>query len=95
VDGAVLGSEAFVLRFFGDGGDDRLLLVNLGADLDRRVAPEPLVAPPAGKAWRLRWSSESPRYGGDGAHPIDEAERWRLPGNAAFVLAPADEVAHG
>jgi maltooligosyltrehalose trehalohydrolase len=92
VDGAVLGPEAFVLRFFGDGGDDRLLLVNLAPDLDRRAAPEPLVAPPAGKVWGLRWSSEDPRYGGDDARPIDEAERWRLPGHAAFVLAPADEV---
>ena len=34
VDGAVLGAEAFVLRFFGDErADDRLLLVNLGRDL--------------------------------------------------------------
>ena len=41
--------EAFVLRFFGrrDGSDDRLLLVNLGRDLDLDPAPEPLLAPPA------------------------------------------------
>ena len=33
VDGAVLGAEAFVLRYFAYDGADRLLLVNLGADL--------------------------------------------------------------
>ena len=31
--GAVLGPEAFLLRFFGADGDDRLLLVNFGIDL--------------------------------------------------------------
>src|SRR5262249_19239688 len=50
VDGAVLGPEAFVLRFFehpgGTGGQDRLLLVNLGRDLKLEPAPEPLLAPP-------------------------------------------------
>ena len=29
-DGAVLGPDAFLLRYFGPAGDDRLLLVNLG-----------------------------------------------------------------
>src|SRR5262249_31133042 len=42
VDGAVLGGEAFVLRFFGEDDDDRLLLVNFGADLHLPPAPEPL-----------------------------------------------------
>src|SRR5262249_54514403 len=31
LDGAVLNDHAFVLRYFGDAGDDRLLVVNLGA----------------------------------------------------------------
>jgi maltooligosyltrehalose trehalohydrolase len=44
IDGAVLGPEAFVLRFFGDNGHDRLLLVNLGLDLHLNPAPEPLLA---------------------------------------------------
>src|SRR5262249_19591747 len=34
VDGAVLGAEALALRFFGDEENDRLLIVNLGTDLD-------------------------------------------------------------
>ena len=50
IDGAVLGAESFVLRYFGSDGDDRLLLVNFGVDLHLRPAPEPLLAPPGGKA---------------------------------------------
>src|ERR1700744_5490925 len=46
VDGAVLGEQAFVLRFFAEDGGDRLLLVNLGRALSPRPAPEPLLAPP-------------------------------------------------
>src|SRR5204863_2653383 len=46
LDGAVLGPEAFVLRFFGGAVADRLLIVNLGRDLDLRPAPVPLPAPP-------------------------------------------------
>jgi maltooligosyltrehalose trehalohydrolase len=49
-DGAVLGSEAFPLRFFSEVSGDRLLLVNLGRDLHLDAAPEPLFAPPEGPA---------------------------------------------
>jgi maltooligosyltrehalose trehalohydrolase len=87
IDGAVLGSEAFVLRFFGGPHGDRLLLVNLGRDLPLVPAPEPLLAPPAGARWRARWSSEDPRYGGSGTPPLEsEDDGWRLPGHAAFVM---------
>ncbi len=88
VDGAVLAPEAFVLRFFGDGGDDRLLLVNLGRDLHLDPAPEPLLAPPENAVWDVLWSSEHPRYGGDGTAPPDTEANWRLPGHAAVALAP-------
>jgi maltooligosyltrehalose trehalohydrolase len=87
-DGAVLGQEAFVLRFFGDHGDDRLVLVNFGADLPLNPAPEPLLAPPLHMEWHVLWSSEHPQYGGGGIAPLDTAENWRLPGHAAVVLAP-------
>jgi maltooligosyltrehalose trehalohydrolase len=54
MDGAVLASEAFVLRFFGAAGDDRLPVVNLGRDLPLNPAPEPLRAPPEGKdGWHI------------------------------------------
>jgi maltooligosyltrehalose trehalohydrolase len=90
VDGAVLGAAAFVLRYFGENGDDRLLVVNLGRDLHLDPAPEPLLAPPQGKVWCILWSSESARYGGCGTPPLDTEENWRIPGEAAVALAPAD-----
>ena len=86
VDGAVLGPEAFVLRFFGKDGDDRLLLVNLGRDLLLTEAPEPLLAPPEGRAWRVLWSSEAARYGGCGIGPVEGDHGWRLPGEAAVAM---------
>ena len=100
VDGAVLGPEALVIRWFDPYGlgDDRLLLVNLGVELRLSVAAEPLLAPPsADRRWRALWSSEEPRYGGQGtAEPETEELNWRLAGHAAVVMAPvpaeADEV---
>jgi maltooligosyltrehalose trehalohydrolase len=94
LDGAVLGPEAFVLRFFAEDAGDRLLLVNLGRDLDLDPVPEPLLAPLKGLCWEVIWSSEDPRYGGLGAPPPeDEDGCWRLPGQAAVVmgLAPSEE----
>ncbi|HEV8472534.1 MAG TPA: malto-oligosyltrehalose trehalohydrolase [Methylomirabilota bacterium] len=88
VDGAVLGDEAFVLRFSGDTGEERLLLVNLGPDLVLGIMPEPLLAPPDGGRWALAWSSEHPRYGGGGTGAVPAAGAWTLPAQAAFVLRP-------
>jgi maltooligosyltrehalose trehalohydrolase len=93
VDGAVLGAEAFVLRFAGRSpGAERLLVVNLGPDIDTGGFPEPLVAPPRGLNWRLAWSSECPDYGGSGAAPIVDEHGWRIPGHSATVLAASQEV---
>jgi maltooligosyltrehalose trehalohydrolase len=90
VDGAVLGPEAFALRFFGRRGDDRLVLVNFGADLPLSPAPEPLLAPPEGKRWRLLWSSEDLRYGGSGTPELRTDDSWQALGQAAVVLKPED-----
>ncbi|HEX7957765.1 MAG TPA: malto-oligosyltrehalose trehalohydrolase [Pyrinomonadaceae bacterium] len=90
LDGAVLGAEAFVLRYFGRDGDDRLLVVNLGADLSLNPAPEPLLAPPQGKVWRTLWSSEDYAYGGTGTPPLETKNGWCIPGRAAVALRPAD-----
>lgn len=95
VDGAVLGPEAFVLRYFGRDGDDRLLVVNLGADLGLNPAPEPLLAPPPGKVWRTVWSSEAYAYGGTGTPPLETRNNWCIPGEAAVALAPADAAEAG
>jgi maltooligosyltrehalose trehalohydrolase len=89
VDGAVLGESAFVLRFFADGDDDRLLIVNLGRTLHLNPAPEPLLAPLGRSGWTLRWSSEDPRYGGSGTPELETADNWRIPAEAAVLLAPA------
>jgi maltooligosyltrehalose trehalohydrolase len=87
LDGAVLGPEAFVLRFFGENAGDRLLLVNLGRDLPLELVPVPLLAPLTGLRWEVLWSSEDPRYGGSGAPPPEDEEgRWRLAGQSAVVL---------
>ncbi|HZV07212.1 MAG TPA: malto-oligosyltrehalose trehalohydrolase [Gemmataceae bacterium] len=86
VDGAVLNSHAFVLRYFGEDGDDRLLLINLGTDLLLAPAPEPLLAPDEGRVWEVVWSSEDPRYGGDSAAAEEREDGWRLPGESATVM---------
>lgn len=92
LDGAVLGSEAFVIRFFApEPQEDRLLLVNLGRELHLRPAPEPLLAPPESCSWRELWSSDEPRYGGAGSTPVDTGENWRVPGEAAVVLTSVRE----
>ena len=86
VDGAVLAAECLMLRFFGEMGDDRLLLVNFGVDLHLDPAPEPLLAPPDGMTWQTLWSSEDPRYGGAGTPRLDSEDNWRIPGHAAIAL---------
>jgi maltooligosyltrehalose trehalohydrolase len=93
LDGAVLGPHAFVIRLFGPGRDDRcdrLLIVNLGVDLHVSPAPEPLLAPPEGTRWTIVWSSEDPRYGGDGMPPPDADGPLRLAGESAVLLGPGE-----
>ena len=87
----MLGADAFVLRFFAHDGADRLLLVNLGRDLLLDVAPEPLLGPPQGCVWTIAWSSEDPTYGGNGIGAVEREDGWHVPGNAAVVLAGANE----
>ena len=88
VDGAVLGAQALVLRYFAEDRNDRLVILNLGRDLHLNPAPEPLLAPLEGKSWDLLWSSEDVRYGGCGTVPLDTDDNWRIPGEAAVVLRP-------
>ncbi len=88
LDGAVLGTDAFVMRYFGGEHGDRLLVVNFGRDLHLDPAPEPLLAPPLGAAWQTAWTSDDPRYGGCGTAPLDTEDNWRIPGWAAVVLKP-------
>ena len=91
VDGAILGQDAFVLRYFSDSRGNRLLVVNLGTDLYLSPSPEPLLAPVPGKPWRVIWSSENPKYGGLGTFPPAEDDNWRIPGNAAVAFSSERE----
>lgn len=91
IDGAVIGPEAFLLRYFGERGDDRLLVINLGRDLTQQSLAEPLVAPPHGRMWREIFSSENPAYGGGGSPVFENAARWRIPGHTAIALAAMPE----
>jgi len=87
VEGAVLTDEAWLLRYIGEEGQDRLLIVNLGIDLSPTGIAEPLLAPPVDRNWRLLWSSEDPTYGGSGVPlPIKEGV-WGVPGRSALLLA--------
>jgi maltooligosyltrehalose trehalohydrolase len=86
VDGAVLAEEAFVLRYFGEDGDDRLIIVNFGRDFTLSPSPEPLLAPPFQREWKLVWSSEEPKYGGDGTPEPELTDEWQVPAQAALVF---------
>lgn len=89
LDGAVLGPGCFVMRYFaGDRGEDRLLLVNLGAQLHLDAAPEPLLAPPEGQGWKIAWSSESPEYGGSGTPPPETTAGWIIMAGVSLLLKP-------
>ena len=86
IDGAVLGPASFILRYFSETNDDRLLLVNLGESLSLQPASEPLLAPPRGCKLEVLWTSESQRYGGTGAPASASPERWILPAESTTVL---------
>jgi maltooligosyltrehalose trehalohydrolase len=86
VDGAVLGPASFVLRYFSNESDDRLLLVNFEERQILHPASEPLLAPPLGYGWETLWTSESPRYGGAGTVVTATREQWVLPIESAVAL---------
>lgn len=86
IEGAVLGELAFILRWI-TSDSDRLLLVNLGSDLRLDPAPEPLLAPLRGRSWQIIWASESAEYGGGGFAEVESEENWKIPGQAAVLLA--------
>jgi maltooligosyltrehalose trehalohydrolase len=92
-DGAILGPETCVFRFFSaDFRDDRLLLVNLGPQLFLDPAPVPLLGPPENTEWSVLWSSEHPKYGGAGTAPLDSDLNWIIPAHLAVVLRPVSKT---
>lgn len=93
IDGAVLGDESFVLRFFGTKSDDRLLVVNFGKRRALTPVSDPLLAPPLNHQWETLWTSESLRYGGPGPVRVaSDHEPWLLPAEATVVLHPVPET---
>ena len=86
VEGATLSPHLLLLRYAAAGREDRLLVVNLGADADIMRCAEPLVAPPINRGWAIEWSSEASSYGGSGTPPL-EPTRWLISGCAAVLLA--------
>ena len=88
IDGAVLGDHAFVIRYFGKGQPDRLLVVNLDVDFTPTSLAEPLLAPLArDEGWKLTWSSEDVSYGGRGVVPPESRDgSWLLQAQSAALL---------
>ncbi len=93
VDGAVLGENSFVLRYFNAEHDDRLLIVNLGKRSTLGPLPEPLLAPPLGFQWKTLWTSESIRYGGPGACDLVDRPELGSAGRERGRVAPAQTKA--
>jgi maltooligosyltrehalose trehalohydrolase len=89
LDGATLSRDCLLVRYFGDEGDDRLLLVNFGSDLIAAPAPQPLLAPPEDCVWETMWSSNQIEYGGGGTPPLEMETGWRIPGECAVLLRAA------
>jgi maltooligosyltrehalose trehalohydrolase len=95
-DGAVLSDQALVIRYFAENdADERLLMVNLGAELRLSPLPEPLLAPPPGMRWKARWSSEDAKYNGCETPELTTDANWRMLGEAALWLGPEKEEPHG
>jgi maltooligosyltrehalose trehalohydrolase len=71
--------------------------VNLGAQVELPIIPEPLLAPPYGYRWTINWSSEDRLYGGGGLPEVFLTDGWRLPAECACVLAPTELISdrHG
>jgi maltooligosyltrehalose trehalohydrolase len=89
-EGAVLATEACVFRFFSDDfRDDRLLLLNFGPQIFLDPSPVPLLGPPENTEWSVLWSTEDPKYGGNGTAPLDSDLNWIIPAHLAVVLKPA------
>jgi maltooligosyltrehalose trehalohydrolase len=87
LDGAPLSHDCLAIRYFEESGGDRLLVVNFGRDWRFSPLPEPLLASPAGRAWKLIWSSNQAEYGGTGTPEFETDEGWRIPGEVTIVLA--------
>lgn len=85
IEGAVLGPDTFIIRYFGEEQGDRLLVVNFGQDNQFSPAPQPLLVAGDQLKWELLFSSEWMKFGGQGM-PVPQFEPWEIPGHSAYVL---------
>ncbi len=93
LDTAVLGSHAFLIRFFDSEHGDRLLVTNLGPDFIFDPCSEPLIAAPENQSWHLTWSSEDRRYGGTDKKPQFKTQ-WHLPSTSSFLFTAMNFPTH-
>ncbi len=90
VDGAVLAERCFLLRYWRDGADSqqaRLLVINLGDDLNLPEIAEPLLGTEGG-GWESLFSSEDQKYGGTGSPDFEDTDGWHMAARSAVYLAP-------
>lgn len=85
IDGAVLGSDSFLIRYFGGEDGDRVILINFGPDHHFNPGPEPMLVAGQNQKFEVLWSSESLIYGGEGTPPIN-VPYWKILGHSAIVL---------
>jgi hypothetical protein len=74
-------------RWFDRAAGDRLLVVNLGGDLDLASAPEPRLAPPRDAPRQMTRSSDQPRTAPGALEPCGGGG-WRLAASRP-LFAPA------
>ena len=87
--GSTLDDHTLLLRFIGRmAHEDRLLVVNLGPDIELGSVPDPLVAPPELFDWCVLWSSEDRTYGGVGIAGSCPPEKLVATGRATTVFRP-------
>ena len=95
LDGATLSEHCFALRWFDEQHGDRLLIVNLGAELRQESIAEPLLAAPRGSGWQVSFSSEAPAYGGHGSFaPVadDGYGAWCVQAHSAVLLIASPRI---
>jgi maltooligosyltrehalose trehalohydrolase len=91
--GATLSDRVLLLRHRGEGpAAERLLVINLGPDMNLAGIAEPLLAPPEHRQWAVRWSSEERRYGGSGVAVSAPPDRLFATGHAATVFHPLERA---
>ena len=85
IDGTLLGQDAFLLHYYC-GEDERLLAINLGGDFNCVQAANPILAPPAGKQWKVALSTEDAKYGGHSYPAFEDEDGYHLAAHSGLYL---------